>query len=194
MVAVPLRVAPVFSVQETVTAPEPLPLVGETLIQESSPEADQLPPVQPEGKPVTVTDVEPAAAAGLAEVGEIENDVQVTISAPWFRVNVLPAIVALPLRAAPVFWTQETVTAPEPLPLVGETVIHEPLPEADQLPPEQPDGAPVTVTVVEPAVAPGLADVGEIENDVQVTTPVPWLTVKVLPAIVAPPLRAPPVF
>ena len=86
------------------------------------------------------------------------------------------------------------MTEPEPLPLVGETVIHEPLPEADQLPPVQPDGAPVTVTVVEPAVAPGLADVGEIPKLVHVTMPVPWFTVKVLPPIVAPPLRAPPVF
>ena len=64
------------------------------------------------------------------------------------------------------------MTEPEPLPLVGETVIHEPLPEADQLPPVQPDGAPVTVTAVEPAVALGLAEVGEIEKLVQVTMPV----------------------
>ena len=85
------------------------------------------------------------------------------------------------------------MTEPEPPPLVGETVIHEPLPEADQLP-VQPDGAPVTVTVVEPAVAPGLAEVGEIANDVQLTMPVPWFTVKVLPVAVIVPVLAPPKF
>ena len=52
----------------------------------------------------------------------------------------------------------------------------------------------MTVTVVEPAVAPGLAEVGEIAKLVHVAMPVPWFTVKVLPAIVALPLRAPPVF
>jgi hypothetical protein len=46
----------VFCVQETVTEPEPVPLVGDTVSQEPLPEADQLPPWHPEGEPVTLTD------------------------------------------------------------------------------------------------------------------------------------------
>ena len=41
---------------------------------------------------------------------------------------------------------------PDPVPLVGDTVSHDPLPEAAQLPPEHPGGAtPVTVTTCDPA-------------------------------------------
>jgi hypothetical protein len=48
----------------------------------------------------------------------------------------LPAIVADDERdELEVFWVHETVTNPEPLPLVGDTVSQEPFPLAVQLPP-----------------------------------------------------------
>lgn len=79
----------------------------------------------------------------------------------------LPAIVADPERAAPVFCVQETVVDPDPLPLVGETEIHEPLPEAVQLPPAHPAGSPVIVTICDPLFASGLTLVGLIVKLVQ---------------------------
>ena len=42
----------------------------------------------------------------------------------------------LPERSvAPAFTPQNTLTNPEPLPPVGDTVSHEPFPDADQTPP-----------------------------------------------------------
>ena len=74
--------------------------------------------------------------------------------------NVFPAIVALLDREElEVFCVQETVVEPPLLPLVGETLSHDPFPLASQAP-WQPVGDPVTVTLWDPAVAPGLADVG----------------------------------
>jgi hypothetical protein len=49
---------------------------------------------------------------------------------------------------------------------VGLTEIH-PFPLALQLPPVQPEGEPVSVTVVCPLEAVGAAEVGHIEKDVQ---------------------------
>lgn len=81
----------------------------------------------------------------------------------WVTVKVWPAIVAVEVRcAASVFASQETVTDPDPVPLGGETVSHDPFPVAAQLPPVQPDGEPVTVTCCEPTEAVGLTEVGEI--------------------------------
>jgi hypothetical protein len=65
----------------------------------------------------------------------------------WLTVKVLPAMAAEPdLAEVDAFCVQETVTEPEPDPLVGETLSQEPLPEADQPPPWQPEGEPVTLT------------------------------------------------
>ncbi|MDO8677400.1 MAG: hypothetical protein Q7R30_02395 [Acidobacteriota bacterium] len=84
-------------------------------------------------------------------------------------VKLLPAIVAVPDRDdAEVFCAHETVTAFDPLPLVGDTVIQEPFPDAVQLPPVQPAGDPVTVTLCDPAPEVGLAEVGPIEKLVQI--------------------------
>ena len=49
---------------------------------------------------------------------------------------------------------------PGPVPLVAETVTHEPLPAADQFPPVQPLGEPLMLTPVEPEAADGLTEVG----------------------------------
>ena len=78
--------------------------------------------------------------------------------------NEFPAIVAFPdLCDDDEFCVHETVTDPEPLPPVGETVIQEPLPEADQLP-THPAGEAVIVTLVEPPEELGLAEDGLIEK------------------------------
>jgi hypothetical protein len=54
----------------------------------------------------------------------------------WFTGKVLLAIVALPVRSEAVaFCVHDTVTDPEPLPLVGATVNQDPLPDALQVPP-----------------------------------------------------------
>jgi hypothetical protein len=67
-------------------------------------------------------------------------------------VKPLPAIVALPDRDdIERFCSHDAVTAPDPLPLSGDTVSQDPFPEAVQLPPVQPAGAPVIVTPVDPA-------------------------------------------
>lgn len=96
-------------------------------------------------------------------------NVQVGGAPDWFTVKELPAIVAVPDRAVgDVFCAQDTVNDRTNPPLVGDTVSHEPLPEAVQLPNTHPLGEPVRETLVEPAAAEGLADVGLIEKLVQV--------------------------
>jgi len=66
----------VFCAHDTVTEFDPLPLVGETVIQDPFPDAVQLPPVHPAGKPVIVTTCEPAAEVGLVKVGLVEKLLQ----------------------------------------------------------------------------------------------------------------------
>jgi hypothetical protein len=72
-----------------------------------------------------------------------------------------------------VFCAHETVTEPEPVPPLGETVSQEPLPEADQLPPWHPEGEPATVTNWEPLLALGLVLAGLMEKLVHVGAVVP---------------------
>ena len=51
-------------------------------------------------------------------------------------VKALPAIVAVSERGdVDVFWVHETVVDELPVPLAGDTVTHEPLPDAVQAPP-----------------------------------------------------------
>ncbi|MDO8677399.1 MAG: hypothetical protein Q7R30_02390 [Acidobacteriota bacterium] len=97
------------------------------------------------------------------------STIRSTVVPPWVTVNPLPAIVAVPDRDdVEVFCAHDTVTALDPVPLVGDTVIQEPFPDAVQLPPAQPAGDPVTVTLCDPAPEVGLAEVGLIEKLVQV--------------------------
>jgi hypothetical protein len=86
--------------------------------------------------------------------------------------------------AAP-FWAQDTVTEPDPLPVGGSTRSH-PLPEAVHDPPWHPRGDPVTVTISDPAVGPGLAEDGVMEKLVHTGGVVPpWVTTKAFPATIA---------
>jgi hypothetical protein len=103
-------------------------------------------------------------------------------------VNVLPAIVTVPVRAGPLFAATEYETVPLPVPLApAVTVIHAALLAAVQghVPAEA-----VTLTVPVDAVAAGLTEVGEIVY----VQPFAWLIVKVLVPIVIVPLRAGPTF
>jgi hypothetical protein len=159
-----------FCVHETVTDPDPLPLVGETDSHDPLPDAVQLPPVQPDGEPVIATPCDPAVDVGFVKVGLIEKPVQVAGELPdCVTLNVFPAIMAFAERCeVELFCVHETVTDPDPLPLVGETDNHDPSPDAVQLPPWHPVGDPVIVTFCDPAADMGFVDPGLIEKLVQV--------------------------
>jgi hypothetical protein len=104
--------------------------------------------------------------------GGVILSVPVPVVALWLTVKLLPAMLALPERGEPdVFWLQDTVTVPEPVPLAGDTVIQEPFPDALQLPPWHPNGRAMTLTVCEPAAELALAETGEICHDVHVDEP-----------------------
>jgi hypothetical protein len=93
-------------------------------------------------------------------------------AAACVTVNECPAMVADALRAAPVFWVQETVVVPEPLPDDGLSLSHAAELEAVQLPPIQPEGEPVTVTACE-QVAP-IAEGGPTSASVK-PAPMKWI-------------------
>ena len=66
--------------------------------------------------------------------------------AAWVTANVFPATVAFPVLTTPVFSVHETVADPGPVPLAGDTLIHDPFPVAVHAPPTQLAGSPVIVT------------------------------------------------
>ena len=100
IVAEPDReVVAVFSLQDTVTAPEPLPDAGDTVSQESLPMAVQLPPLQFAGVAVTVTLCDPANALGLADIGVIDSVHSGGDAPAWVTEKLFPAIVAMADRA-----------------------------------------------------------------------------------------------
>ncbi len=77
----------------------------------------------------------------------------------------LPPIVTDPVREdGPVYSVHETFAADDE-PLDGETLSHESLVQALQLPPH-PAGEPVTDSDCDPAAALAFADVGEMVNEV----------------------------
>jgi hypothetical protein len=109
--------------------------------------------------------------------------------ADWFTAKRPSATVAVPLRGAPVsFAAHVTVTVPEPVDESGVTESQvAAFEEALQEPSWQPGGFPVTVSRVEPAAAPGAIEVGVMEKLVQGGAD--CITAKVLPAMVAVPVR-----
>jgi len=113
-------------------------------------------------------------------------------AAAWVTAKVLFAMLADPDRCDHRFWVQDTVTVWAPTPLVGLTVIQATFPFAVQLPPVQPEGDPVRVTVVCPLAAGGFADAGQIEKEVHVAAA--CVTTKALLAMLADPDRCEPVF
>jgi len=67
----------VFCDHDTVAEPDPLPLDGITESHDPFPDADQFPPLQPDGEPVIVTPVEFAPWPAFVEFGLIEKPVHV---------------------------------------------------------------------------------------------------------------------
>ncbi len=143
MVTVPVRALsrPLAATVST-TVPLPLPPVGLGVIHDDAEDAVHEQPVVV----VTETLAVPPSAAMLRLVGPTLNE-QAGGAASCDTTKPLPAIDAVPDRSeVPVFCVQDTVTDPDPLPLAGDAVSHEPLPDADQLPPVHPFGDPVTAT------------------------------------------------
>jgi len=106
---------------------------------------------------VTVTVADPPLAAGLADVGDalkLHGNVCVIVT-------VWPATVSVPVReVVPVFAATLYVTVPLPVPLApAVTVIQDALLVAVHAQP----AVAVTVTVADPPLAAGLADVGDAE-------------------------------
>lgn len=115
IVAVPVRAAPEFAAAATVTLPLPEPLLPLAIVSQLAFEVAVHAHVGADAVTATVP-VLPSAAT-LAFVGAMLK-VHGAGTAAWLTVNVCPAIVTVPLRAAPVFAAIAiaTVPLPEPLP------------------------------------------------------------------------------
>jgi hypothetical protein len=180
IVMVPLRGAPVAfasTVNSTVPAPDPLPpfvtVTQGTLLTAVH---AQPPPV------VTVTDPDPPATGTACVEGAIET----VHPASWLTDTVLPAMVAVPLRAGPVFDWMSSWTVPLPDPLAPMAIaIHAALLTAVH----EHSAAVVTLTVCDPPAA-GSPIVSGATTGLH---PPSCVTVNVCPAAVIVPLRAPPV-
>lgn len=131
---------------------------------------------------LTTTDTDPPEAATGCDDGVIEYEQPPA----WLTVNVCPAMVAVPVRAAPLFAWIVICTPPLPVPDAGLTEIHGALLDALQ---PQPAGA-VRLTLVFVADADGDRWSGAIENE-QFS---PCETVNVRPPIVNVPDRPGPLF
>lgn len=112
MVSVPVRAASLLAATANVTVPLPLPLVPEAIdIHETLLAAVHAHPVAA----VTDTDVAVVPAAAMENVDVLTFGKQ--DAATWDTVTDCPAMVSVPLRAAPVFANALNVTAPSPEPL-----------------------------------------------------------------------------
>jgi hypothetical protein len=163
IVIVPVRATPEFAatLKPTVPLPDPFaPLV--TVIQLA-------PLAAVHGQPavaVTVTEPVPPPAATVWLVGEIVGAVHVTDD--WFTVNVRPAIVIVPVRAAPEFAATLKPTVPLPDPFAPLVTVIQVAPLAAV------HGQPaVAVTVTEP-VPPPAATVWLVGEIVGVVHPDDW--------------------
>jgi hypothetical protein len=187
-VSVPLRAAPVFAATLNSTEPGPLPLVPDVMLSHDALLlAVQLQPLVVE----IVTGLPgPAAAAADWLVGVIEYAQAVPPAAAWLTVNVCPAMVRVPERAAPLFAATLNPTEPSPLPLAPDvTLIHVALLVAVHVQPL----APETFTgLPAPAVAATDSLVGAIVNAHPDDDAPAWLIVTASPATVSVPVRAPP--
>lgn len=178
-----MRAGPVLAETVNVTEPLPLPVDPDAMaIHETLPAAVQLQPALVEtamGVPA------PAPATMDWLVGLIEY-VQV---AACVTVNVWPAMVSVPFRAAPELAATLKLTFPGPVPLAPEvTVIHGALLDADHA---HPDVVDMLTCVPAPPAAATDWLVGLIEKEhVGATWFVAWFTVIVWLAIESEPTRA----
>jgi hypothetical protein len=132
------------------------------------------------GDVVTVLPPELAAAVNVWLVGDTAGEHELPA---WVTLNVVPAMVRVPVRPEPVLGATSNVTDPFPVPVPPPvTVIHDAL-----LNPVQPHPV-ATVTALLPLPPAAVKDcvVGEIEGEHEAAA---WLTVNVAPAIVSVPVR-----
>src|SRR5262245_48554602 len=144
IVTVPLRAAPVLADTDTFTVPLPVPDAPSAMtIQLAVVAAVHAHPAPA----VTAAVPVPPAACRSIDAGAIEN---VQGLALCITVNDWPAIVAVPVLAAPALVATFTVTAPDPLPApLPAMVIH----EARLADVQAHDGPVVTATVDLPPAA-----------------------------------------
>jgi hypothetical protein len=176
-----------FAVHDTVTVPDPLPAVGVIESHDVVLDVVQLPPVQPEGTPVTVTDCDPEVADGDADWGLMLNEVQLGgADAPaCVTVKRCSPMFTFPVREdETVLVVHVTVVVDDaPPPVTGDTLSQSASLPANHWPPLHPCGNPMTVTTCDDAVADGLALPGLSANAVQVVAPAACVTVTLLPFV-----------
>jgi hypothetical protein len=117
---VPVRAAPALAATLKVVVPEPAPDAPVAIVIQSA--CEDAVQAQVVADAVTAIDPEPPAAATLCVVGEIEN-VHGAGAAAWVTVNVWPATVIVPLRAAPLFAATLNVVVPEPVPAAPLAIV-----------------------------------------------------------------------
>lgn len=178
IVAVPARAGPLFAAAATVTLPLPVPDAPEAIESHGS---FAIAVHEQKLAVVTVTSVVLAPDEVACDAGEIEK---LHGAGSCAIVNVWPAMVTVPLRAAPVLASAFMVTVPLPAPVEPDaTEIQGALLTAVQLQ----RAAAVTVAVA----APALDDIDWLVGDtVNVHGASACVTVTVCPAIVSEPVRA----
>ena len=111
MVSVPVRAAPVLAATLNATVPGPLPLAPlVTVIQ-----VVLLTPVH--AHPVAAVTADAARPAARGDRLSSFDAIAYVHGAAWVTVNVWPAMVSVPVRAAPVLAATLNATVPVPLPL-----------------------------------------------------------------------------
>jgi hypothetical protein len=136
-VIVPDRAAAVFAAALNCTVPLPVPLAPDVIVIHGAFAAAVH---EQEPLPTTLNEP-PPPPAGTDCPGADSTRVQ---PLDWLMVNVWPAMVAVPVRAASVFASTVTCTVPLPDPLPADRWIHGALLVAVQLQP----APPVTVTAI----------------------------------------------
>jgi hypothetical protein len=177
---VPLRAAPVAlasTVNSTVPAPDPLPPLV-TVTQGTLLTAVHAQPTTA----VTMTDPDPPATGTACVEGAIEK----VHPASWLTETVRPAMVAVPLRAGPVFDWMSSWTVPLPDPFAPRAIA---IKAALLTALHEHSAAVVTLTFCDPPAA-GSPIVSGATTGLH---PASCVTVNVCPAAVIVPLRAPPV-
>jgi hypothetical protein len=152
MVSVPAREGPVLASTSKETAPLPVPLGVDSVIQLVLVFAVQSQPLPA----VTVDDKVAAPAPGVCDVGETPK----VHPAACVTLTVCPAMMSEPLREGPVLAATLNAAVPLPVPLPVVTVIQLVLVVAVQVHP----AAVVTDDDNEAAAAPGVCDVGDTVN------------------------------
>jgi hypothetical protein len=114
MVSVPVRAGPVFAAALKATLPLPVP--DAPLVTVSQGAFAAAVHAQDAVDAVTATDPVPPESPTLCVVGPMENVQGGGGAAACDTVNVCPAIVSVPLRAAPVFAAIAKATVPLPVP------------------------------------------------------------------------------